>query len=242
MKDDAYTDLILVVPAKADDEREAVIQAWKAGGGKVSRLGRFWEPPCYQTETVRLYGNSTFCEILAQKLSLKLVSPVDELLSLIDERWLNRQVAIIELSEINGRDFPLFAKSLVPKLFRSAVYPSTQSLENECQGLDGATKIVTSSVVEITSEVRAFVLHGSVLTASFYEGQGELPEALAFIEELIEEIGHLLPATYVLDVAQTTSGNWLLLEANAAWGAGLNGCCPKAVARCLAEATKVDIS
>ena len=116
MKDDTYAGLLLVVPEKADIEREAVLRAWRSGGGKVSRLGRFWEPPSYKAEAVRLYGNSTFCEILAQKLALRLISP-----------------------------------------------------------------------------------------------------------------------------AQITSGTWILLEANATWGAGLNGCCPNAVARCLVEATKVEL-
>ena len=41
----------------------------------------------------------------------------------------------------------------------------------------------------------------------------------------------------VLDVGLLESGEWVFIEANAAWGAGLNGCDPHAVLSCIAAAT-----
>ena len=41
--------------------------------------------------------------------------------------------------------------------------------------------------------------------------------------------------TWVLDAALIRG--WALLEANAAWGAGLNGCDPRGAMACIAEAT-----
>ncbi|QDE72371.1 DUF4343 domain-containing protein [Myxococcus sp. NMCA1] len=48
----------------------------------------------------------------------------------------------------------------------------------------------------------------------------------------------MLPRTCVLDAAWVEGRGWALLEANAAWGAGLNGCDAAEAARCIAEATR----
>ncbi|WP_240462542.1 DUF4343 domain-containing protein [Myxococcus sp. CA018] len=48
----------------------------------------------------------------------------------------------------------------------------------------------------------------------------------------------MLPRTCVLDAAWVEGRGWVLLEANAAWGAGLNGCGAAEAARCIAEATR----
>ena len=230
---------LLVIPDKVDDEREAVARAWLSGGGDVSRLGRFWDPPAYESNTVRLYGNSTFCEVLAQKLSLQLLSPIDDLLMRIENKWLSREVKIVELDELSGKAFPLFVKSLVPKLFRSTIYSSLQDLSLECEGLAHSTLVLTSSLIELSAEARAFVLGGEVLTAAIYDGQGDLVEARSFIDDCLRDIDDLLPYTYVVDVGLLSCGKWVLLEANATWGAGLNGCCPNAVAQCLVHSTEV---
>ncbi len=52
--------LVLVIPEKADPERDAVATAWEGTGGRVLRLGRFWDPPELDLQTVRVYGNDTF--------------------------------------------------------------------------------------------------------------------------------------------------------------------------------------
>jgi hypothetical protein len=46
-----------------------------------------------------------------------------------------------------------------------------------------------------------------------------------------------LPITCVIDVGRLRDGAWVLIEANATWGAGLNGCEPQKVVRCLAVAS-----
>ena len=225
-------ELILVMPAKADPERDSVAIAWERAGGSVLRLDRFWEPPPLERARVRLYGNDTFCHIVAQKLQLELVSPPDDLLVQVPAHYLRREVALLSVEMAEVQNFPRFVKPLVPKLFAARVYRDAGELAQECRGLPPETPVLTSQVVTIRAEARAFVLHGQVLSCAVYEGRGEQAE------EFVAQVAGLplLPATCVLDAALLEEG-WALLEANATWGAGLNGCDPDAAIACLREAT-----
>lgn len=220
---------LLLIPAKADPEREAVAAAWP---GEVLRLDRFWDPPDLDPEKVRLYGPDTFCLVLAQKLGLHLISPADDLLLNAPVELLRRTLQQQTLDQLPRQNYPFFAKSLIPKLFRSRVYATHQDLEDECRGLDPATQILTSQIVEIQAEARAFLLHSQIQTCAVYEGKAEPPRD--FLQTAAHQLE--LPSTCVLDAALLPDG-WALLEANATWGAGLNGCQPTAVAQCLELAT-----
>ena len=70
-----------------------------------------------------------------------------------------------------------------------------------------------------------------------YEGEGPVAEAHAFLTTVASAAP--LPRACVVDVALVEGRGWALLEANAAWGAGLNGCDAAEAARCIAEATTV---
>lgn len=81
-----FQNLILIIPEKPDPERDSIAQVWKNNGGQVIRLGRFWDPPKLENKNVRLYGNNSFCLILAQKLQLNLISPPDDFLIHLENR------------------------------------------------------------------------------------------------------------------------------------------------------------
>jgi len=207
-----------------------VAAAWP---GPVIRLDRFWEPPELERAKVRLYGPDTFCLVVAQKLDLDLISPADDLLLNAPASLLQRNLRVLTLETMQHEAFPRFAKSLIPKLFRSQVYASWPDLEAECRGLEETTQILTSEVVEIRAEARAFVLHGQVQTCAVYEGEAQPPSD--WLQQAAQSLP--LPATCVLDAALLPRG-WALLEANASWGAGLNGCDPRAILACLEIATQ----
>jgi hypothetical protein len=42
----------------------------------------------------------------------------------------------------------------------------------------------------------------------------------------------------VLDVGVVEGKGWVIVEANAVWGSGLNGCDPSAMASCVMAATR----
>lgn len=228
--------LTLLIPEKADPERDAVARAWREGGGSVLRIDRFWSPPEVDRQRVRLYGNDTFCLVLAQKLGLELVSPPDDLLLTVDPVWLQRELHGSTLEGAARAAFPRFIKPLVPKQFRARVYRGPAELEEECRGLTANTAVLSAEGVEIQAEARAFVLDQQVRTCSLYEGgEGPAPEAEAFLSAFAHATP--LPRTCVLDAALIRGRGWALLEANATWGAGLNGCDPTQAVACIAEAT-----
>lgn len=135
--------------------------------------------------------------------------------------------------------YPCFIKPLVPKIFSARKYSSYEDLLEECKQLDDGTPVVYSDIVKISSEVRFFLLDGQVYTASAYEGEADISDAEAFINRFISENRDLIPPTCVIDIGYIVEGGWAIIEANAVWGAGLNGCDPLAAAMCIAEATKV---
>ncbi len=232
-----YNNLTLIIPEKPDVERDAVADVWLKEGGSVLRLGKFWDPPELDRLSVRVYGNDTFCLVLKEKLGFNLVSPADDFLLSIDFEWVKRDLNIIPFSDIDKIDFPVFIKPLIPKLFRASVYNSKADLLDECKGISGDTDIIVSGIIDILAEARAFVLDGIVLSCSIYEGDASVDEARLFAQSFLDCCGDVLPVSCVVDVGKIGNGDWVVVEANAAWGAGLNGCDAGEAARCLERAT-----
>jgi hypothetical protein len=229
--------LNLLVPDKADEERNRVAQAWAAAGGIVTRIGRFWDPPPLERPSVRLYGNDSFALVLAQKLGLTLVSPADDLLIRLPVELLKRDLRICPLqTACETARYPLFAKPVVPKQFRAAVYGSPQTLAMECAGLSDDTPVYLSEIVRFSAEARAFVLESQVLDAAIYEGAADAGAAGEFLAQAARQAS--LPAACVLDAGYIEGRGWAVVEANAAWGAGLNGCSAEKVLPCIAQATR----
>jgi len=229
----------LLIPDKPDEERDAVANAWRASGGDVMRLARFWEPPALKRESVCLYGGSNFSLVVAQKLGLELISPADDWLLKLDSKWLKRRLFSRSLAEIESVFFPIFAKPYVPKIFRAAVFSSSQELADECRGLEMETKLLFGEVVRFEAEARAFVAGQQLLDCQIYEGSGERHGAEGFIHSFLQE--ESLPPTCVIDVGFVAGRGWAIVEANASWGAGLNGCDARRVLPAIASATKVAV-
>lgn len=216
------TGLNLLISDKPDIERDAVASAFEIRGGAVHRIGRFWDPPIFEPSTVRVYGADAFCLVLQQKLGFALCSPSDDLLLTVPSDFLNRRIAQRTLSEIRAVDFPAFIKPVTPKQFRGAVYESSDAVQAECRGLPPETAVLVAETVTFAAEVRAFVLEGIVLDAAVYEGTSDGTGADAFVGTLAKSMP--LPRTVVVDVGLIDGRGWAVIEFNAAWGAGLNGC------------------
>ncbi len=211
---------------------------WTSGGGSVLRLDRFWKRPDVAADRVALFGPDTFCLVVAQLLGLELVSPPDDLLVRAGSEITGRAVRTHPLEEAYQGPFPAFVKPLVPKVFRGAVWKDADALRAECQGLAADTPVIVSEVVAVVAEARGWLLDGKVASCAIYEGSGDERAAAGFLDRCAP--GLPIPSVCVLDAALVEGRGWCLLEANAAWGAGLNGCDPAAAARCIDRATRLE--
>lgn len=76
--------------------------------------------------------------------------------------------------------------------------------------------------MNFVAEVRCFVLNQEVLDCAAYEGTADIVAAQAFAKSLTEAI--VLPRAVVVDIGFIPDRGWAVIEFNAAWGSGLNGC------------------
>jgi ATP-grasp domain, R2K clade family 2 len=221
------TGLNLLISDKPDVERDSVADAFARHGGAVYRIARFWEPPVFDPSSVRVYGADSFCLVLQQKLGLTLCSPDDELLLRAPFAFLKRQITRQTLGEIAAITFPSFVKPVVPKQFRGAAYQSSAELTAECRGLSTDTAVFVSEPVSFAAEARTFVCDGQVLECAVYEGSEKRADAAALVAALTQAMS--LPRTVVVDAGFIDGRGWCVIEFNAAWGSGLNGCDPDKV-------------
>jgi hypothetical protein len=214
--------LILLIPDKPDAERDALASVWEHHGGEVLRLGRFWDPPALDINCVRVYGGSALVLVLREELGLDLCTPADDLILSLSPEALKRSVEKHRFDDAERFQYPLFVKPVIPKLFAAHVYSNLVELRRECQGLGGDTAVFTSNTVSFEAEARTFILDGVVLDCALYEGNGNIQEAAAAAAHFARS--PFLPRTLVLDVGLIRDRGWVVIELNAAWGAGLNGC------------------
>jgi len=228
--------LTLLLPDKPDVERDALADVWeRVAGGSVLRLARFWDPPALDPRSVRVYGSDAFCLVLQQKLGLELCSPPDDLVFAVPARHLRRAVWRRTMSDAGALTYPAFCKPVVPKLFPARVYADAGELAAECRGLDDQTVILVSEPVMFAAEVRCFVLDGAVLDCAIYEGSTDPAGAARAAADLLRDV--TVPRAVVVDVGFIPERGWALVEFNAAWGAGLNGCRAELVWPCVAAAS-----
>ncbi len=241
---------LLLIPDKPDPERDALAAAWKNQGGEVKKIGKFWIKPEVGNKRVSLYGSDSFCLVLAQILDLEMHMPDDAFIAKLDYSFLKRKIDLIPVSDIQDISFPKFIKPAIPKLYKAEVFNSLEHLQEKIDGIETDKLLLVSDIISVDAEVRSFILDGKIMDLSFYEGQGNLEEAKAFIQDFLLQYKDKIPRAFVLDVGRSQetspinqetspiSPGWFVIEFNSAWGAGLNGCNAEKVLPCVLEATK----
>jgi hypothetical protein len=227
--------LILLISDKPDAERDDLANIWEQHGGEVLRLGRFWDPPALDVKRVRVYGSTSFVLVLQEKLGFELCTPADDLILSLPPEALRRRIQQQCLQEAEHFQYPLFVKPVIPKLFAARVYANLVELRRECNGLDNDTAVFTSNAVSFVAETRTFILNGEVLDCALYEGDGNVQEAVAAAGRFASY--PILPRALVLDIGLIKGQGWVVIEVNAAWGAGLNGCQAERIWPCVAAAS-----
>lgn len=227
---------LLLIPDKADVEREALAKIWEENGGEVKRIGKFWVKPETNGKRIVLYGPDSFCLVLAQVLDLDLISPKDEMIAELNYLHLKRKVEIKYVNELTSDQFPQFIKSVKPKFFQAAIYQSLAEFYDKNIVRCGEEQLICSEIINIEKKVRAFILNQNVEDLAFYEGEGSIDSAKQFIDDFLETCEIELPRTFVLDVGYNELDGWFIIEFNASWGA-LNFCNPRKVINCIRETT-----
>jgi hypothetical protein len=230
-------DILLIIPDKPDEERDILADKWAAQYGAVLRIGKFWIKPDTQGKKVALYGNDSFCLVLAQILELEMISPKDEMIAALEAGYIKRQIHLKDLAEIEALVYPIFIKPVVPKIFKAKVYDTIEEIRDATNGIKPEEKVIVSEIIDIKNEVRVFVLDRKVKDLAFYEGTGDLAAALAFAQHFLDHTESDLPKTFVMDLGYNPEKGWFIIEFNSIWGAGLNFCDPEKVLDCIKEAT-----
>ena len=102
--------------------------------------------------------------------------------------------------------------------------------------------VLVSEIVTWEKEFRCFILDRELRTYSLYSRYGarqrdaefastreEDEQVQAFLSSLLADVRVDLPKATVVDVGFIQGKGWACVEQNAAWGAGIYGCCPSAV-------------
>lgn len=226
----------LVIPDGADPERDAVAMAWSDRGGEVCRLARFWEPPQeLYCKDLCLYGPDLFCQVLAQVLDVELRQLDDRFILSLPPEVLGREMGERTLAEFESLTYPCFIKPLQPKLFPAAVHASPNELRDSSKDLPTDTSVLVSTPVTFTAEARSFIPGCQPLDLAIYQGDALLDGAV----DQVVKVAASLPfeSGYVLDMGRLDTGEWLVVELNPAWGAGLNGCDARLVLPAIASAS-----
>ncbi|HYV90201.1 MAG TPA: ATP-grasp domain-containing protein [Chitinophagales bacterium] len=233
------TDKVLLVPYKADVERDKIFDAWKKLGGRVQRIDKFWERPAnLQNQKVAIYGNDTFALVLAQVLDVQLISPDDLIIARLDKKWTKRSVVQKKIREVTENDLPGFIKPSVPKQFKAGIYHHLKELLEETNGISSEEILLLSEIVDVKAEARGFVLEGALKDLALYEGSVDLETGKEFLNAFLKNENGKFPKTFVVDIGFNHELGWYIIEFNSSWGAGLNNCQPEKVIECIVEATE----
>jgi len=228
---------LLLIPDKADRERDSIAAVWEKEGGEVLRVGKFWVKPETNGKRVSIYGYDSFCLVLAQILEIEMLMPKDEMIAELPSRFIKREIEIKTVEELGGIDYPKFVKPVTPKLFKAEIFNSEEEFNSNIVDIDKSEKLICSEVIPVNKEVRSFILDNEIQDLAFYEGTGDIEGAKTFIEDFLETNKFEMPKTFVLDVGFNGKSGWFVIEFNSSWGAGLNFCDPNKVLNCIREAS-----
>ena len=127
------------------------------------------------------------------------------------ERHRKRRIEKRTLGEARALTEPAFVKPADGrKGFEGAVHTGAADLPS---APPDDTPVLVADPVTWEIEVRCFILEGRV--------------AGLYVAELLAEVD--VPPAIVIDIGRIEGRGWAVVEANSAWGAGVDGCAPQRV-------------
>ena len=215
---------------------------WKAAGllgWRVERLTNWRVPEHFRhLQDVVLYGEALFGPMLAEQLGLQLLNPPEDWLVRLPMPYKLRDISLTTIGQAMKSSSAAFVKPPNDKSFPAGVYLGSELPSDYPYEMP----VLVSEIVTWEKEFRCFILDRELRTYSLYSRYGERQrdaefastreedeQVQAFLSSLLADVRVDLPKATVVDVGFIQGKGWACVEQNAAWGAGIYGCCPSAV-------------
>lgn len=183
-----------------------------------------------------LHGGALWADVLAFRTHLNLLETPLDWLAYAPYALTGRVVDLTTPREIwdavDRGAFdpqPHFYKALDGKIPQPATYRRGEFP----RGIDPNLPVLRQAVLDISLEVRAFVLNGEIRTASIYAVGGHalittMPDGQDFtsLMELAHEASRTSCHATVMDFALTSEDQWVVLGQKAAWCSSIYMCDP----------------
>ena len=187
-----------------------------------------FEPP--ENKNCCVFGELTFCDIMADRCGLALLDPHDKFLELIGEEFTKRDIKCCKVRNLYRgpdpfKDGKKFIKPANDKVFQRGVYHKVQDVP--INYVDDSCPIIISEVVDFQCEYRLYCGNGKVITSSSYiyigdgDEEADNQEAIDFGEQVLANSSCLLPSVVVLDVGKISDRGWAVIEANQLYASGI---------------------
>ena len=212
---------------------------WRAAirrGWSVIRA-RGVQVPTIEDDEIVIYVEALYATIIAEKTGRQLPDIPEDWLVRLPYEFRKREICLTSLGEARELNERIFVKPPNDKSFSADVYRSGAELPEE---FDDSMSVLVAEPVEWVTEYRCLCLDGVVKTLSPYLRCGEHAKhtgyaladeeresATEFATRVLENCGTELPRAVALDVGVIDRHGWAVVEANAAWGAGIYGCDPE---------------
>lgn len=209
-------------------------EAARRRGYEVTRLP--YHPDQLPTRRTRdvVYGGVMWAETIATQMGITLHETPLDWLAHRDPSLTGRHVTLTTVREVwdnptlrpHATSFykPLDGQTPPPGRYNGTEMPGEPD-----------TVLMRQGVLDITMEVRTFVLDGEVRASSVYAMSGDpfitpVPEGphLSAIRSLVRIAAVTSAPATVMDFALTTEDRWVVLEQNAPWCSSLYACDPDA--------------
>lgn len=224
---------LLVLSGRYSDDSQLLWRSAIEIGWDIHRALRY-DVPILSSNPKCCYGEVLFCDIMAQKLGLGLLEPLDGWLAMhVPEAFLKRHVGFRFAKDLGSIQEPRFIKPANDKLFKAGIYESGSAVPE----VHPFCAVLVSEIVDFEYEVRCWVLDRKVMTAALYRfvddpsepdgvpTQHFVDEATGWLQGMLDVLGDdralYLPSAVVVDVGFIRGKGWAVVEANPCWASGV---------------------
>ncbi|MCP4377038.1 MAG: ATP-grasp domain-containing protein [bacterium] len=234
------TQPILILPPRYTEDSIALWRASIRADWDSERLSA-WRIPddiAQEQRELVLYGEPLFAAAVGEQLGIALLEPSFDWLASVPKDYRLRDIEFMTFAQTGSLSDARFVKPAADKTFPPKVYANASELP---QDIPPEAPVLVSEVVEWASEFRVFVLNNQPAAISPYGRHSQLAmaddgswpfrdserqEAIAFLGRLLADPRVSIPPAVVVDIGVIAGRGWAVVEANAAWGSGVYGCCP----------------